>query len=62
MFDDEPRPFTVLPHGNSKNESSMSFKRTQKSTIELIKKRLIFGDLKKASDHVAEEVRGILTC
>ena len=40
----------------------MSFKRTQESTIESIKKRLIFEDLKKAPDHVAEEVGRILTC
>ena len=62
MFDDEPQAFTILPHGNSKSESNMSFKRTQESTIESIKNRLIFEDPRKALDHVAEEVGGILTC
>ena len=60
-FDDEPRAFTILPHGNSKSERSISFKRTQESTIESIKNR-IFEDPRKALDHVAEEVGGILTC
>ena len=61
MFDDEPRAFIILPHGNSKSERSISFKRTQESTIESIKNR-IFEDPRKALDHVAEEVGGILTC
>ena len=62
MFDDEPRAFAILLHGNNKSESSISFKKTQESTIESIKNRLIFEDPKKALDHVAEEVGGILTC
>ena len=62
MFDDETRIFTILPHGNSKSKSSKSFKRTQASATESIKNRLIFEDPRKALDHIAEEVRGILTC
>ena len=62
MFDDEPRAFTILTHEDSKSESSISFKRTQESTIKSIKNRLIFEDPRKAFDHVAEEVGGILTC
>ena len=62
MFDDEPPAFTILPHGNSKSKSSISFNRTQESTIESIKNRLIFEDPRKALDHVTEEVGGILTC
>ena len=62
MFEDEPRGFMILPHGDSKSESSIFFKRTLESTTESIKNRLIFEDLRKALDHVAEEVGGILTC
>ena len=62
MFDDEPQAFTILPHRNNKSENSISFKRTQESTIESIKNRLIFEDPRKELDHVAEEVGGILTC
>ena len=62
MFDDEPRAFTILPHGNTKSESSIYFKRTQESTTESIKNRLVFEYPRKALNHVAEEVGGILTC
>ena len=62
MFDDEIRIFTILPHGNSTSKSSKSFKRTQESATESIKNRLIFEDPRKALDHIAEEVGGILTC
>ena len=62
MFEDEPRGFMILPHGDSKSESSIFFKRTLESTIESIKNRLILEDPRKALDHVAEEVGGILMC
>ena len=62
MFDDKPRAFTILPHGNTKSESSISFKRTQESTIEPIKNRLVFEYPRNALNHVAEKVGGILTC
>ena len=62
MFDDGTRIFTILPHGNSTSKSSKSFKRTQESATESIKNRLIFEDPRKALDHIAEEVGGILTC
>ena len=60
MFDDEPQAFTILPHGNNKSENSISFKRTQESTIESIKNRLIFEDTRKELFHV--ELDHILTC
>ena len=62
MFDDEPRAFTILPHGNTKSESSISFKRTKESTIESIKNRLVFEYPRNALKYVAEKVGDILTC
>ena len=52
----------ILPHENSKSKSSKSFKRTHESTIKSIRNRLIFEDLRKALDHVAEEIGGISAC